>query len=192
MDGTPISLLRPEIKEYNTQNNTQNKMQNQHQHQTSGFVQSNTETVNSNSSKSYDSNYIDPDMKRMLKPVNNIKNVEVKKQIKSTTTDNNTNTNTKTDTDTTSTNTETEIVKIKKVKKSFLQKIPQYIVDPIILFIIYLLMSQEFVKRFIGNYVNVINPDETGFVGIKGILAYGMVLVLTYNVTRLIVHKIRH
>lgn len=180
MDGTPISLLRPDINEYNNQNKMQNQRQNV------GFVQNNTETVNSNSSKSYDSNHIDPDMKRMLKPVNNPQNNEVKKPVKSNTTTDNT------DTTSTKTDTETEIVKVKKVKKSFLQKVPQYIVDPIILFIIYLLMSQEFVKKFIGNYVTVINPDETGFVGIKGILAYGLVLVLTYNVTRLIVHKIRH
>jgi hypothetical protein len=197
MDGTPISLLRPDIKEYNIRN----KIQNNNEH----FVQNNTETINSNTEKSYDSNHIDPDMKKMLKqPLNS----ETKKQIKinptqqtkikintNSNTNTNTNTNTENESETdTETETETQLkpLKVKKQKRSFLQKMSQYLIDPIILLVIYVLMSQDFAKHLIGKYVQVINPDENGLIGIKGILAYGLVLVLLYNITRLIVHKIKN
>ncbi len=182
MDGTPITLLRPDIKEYNIRNNIQNNREH--------FVQNNTETMNSNTEKSYDSTHIDPDMKKMLKQPSNSSNSETKKQIK---TESSRKTDTETKTDSVSdTETETKPLKIKKEKKTFLQKISQYLIDPVILFVIYVLMSQDFVKHTIGKYVTVINPDESGLVGIKGILAYGIVLVIIYNITRLIIHKIRN
>lgn len=58
--------------------------------------------------------------------------------------------------------------------------------DPLLLWGIYMLLSQNFIKNIIGNYVTSINPGKDGSVGIIGVATYGLVLVVTYFVLRYI------
>ena len=58
--------------------------------------------------------------------------------------------------------------------------------DPLLLWIIYMMLSQEFIKNIIGNYVPSINPGDDGSVGVIGVAVYGIVLVVAYLVLRYI------
>lgn len=62
------------------------------------------------------------------------------------------------------------------------------IYDGILLLIIYLLMSQEFVKNFLGIYVNVINANSDGVVPFLGILTYGFIFVVVFLSIRYVIH----
>lgn len=56
---------------------------------------------------------------------------------------------------------------------------------PIILLILYLILSTQTVKDFIGKYISQINPNDNGVVSFTGILIYGLILcVLFYIVNK--------
>jgi hypothetical protein len=58
--------------------------------------------------------------------------------------------------------------------------------DPILLWLVYMMLSQGFIKDTIGKYVPVINPNDEGVVGLFGIGTYGIILVVIYFVLRYI------
>ncbi len=62
--------------------------------------------------------------------------------------------------------------------------------DGVLLLIIFLLMSQHFVKTFIGNYVKIINVNKDGVVPFVGVFTYGIIFVLVFLSSRLLIHKI--
>jgi len=74
---------------------------------------------------------------------------------------------------------------VKKYKKHSINKKLNFR-DPILLWLVYMMLSQGFVKNTIGNYIPVINPNENGVVGIVGISVYGFILVAIYFVLRYI------
>ena len=80
--------------------------------------------------------------------------------------------------------------KKRKNKKYKVNIIEDSIYDGILLLIIFILMSQHFVKNFIGNYVNIINVNQEGFVPFTGVVTYGIIFVLVFLSTRLLIHKI--
>lgn len=70
-------------------------------------------------------------------------------------------------------------------------KIPEAIREPLAILILYILLSNEHVKLFIGKYVHHINPDDTGKVPLTGIIAYGIILAVLFSVTKkLFFHKL--
>ncbi len=62
--------------------------------------------------------------------------------------------------------------------------------DGILLLIIYLLMSQEFVRNFVGRYIRTINNNAEGVVPFKGVVVYGIIFVLIFLSIRLAIYKI--
>jgi hypothetical protein len=58
--------------------------------------------------------------------------------------------------------------------------VPQFVKEGILITIIYVILSQEFVRTTVGKFVSYINPDETGKVHITGYISYGALLAILY------------
>jgi cation transport ATPase len=78
----------------------------------------------------------------------------------------------------------------KDKKKKSKETLEDYIYDFILLYIIFMLMSQQFVKNFIGTYIKSININETGVVPFKGIAIYGVIFVSIFILSKLLINKI--
>lgn len=88
-----------------------------------------------------------------------------------------------------------EIKKMKKEKKEKKDKCKKieyddYIYDFILLFIIFMLMSQQFVKNFIGTYIKAININESGVVPFSGVVIYGLIFVSLFISSKIFINKI--
>lgn len=78
-----------------------------------------------------------------------------------------------------------KIFDCKKTKKGgWFSKIPKIIVEIILLLIIYIILSQNFVKRLIGEYIKQINPNEEGYVSQTGIFLYGLILAVLFVIVK--------
>ena len=92
----------------------------------------------------------------------------------------------------TDTETEEEKPKKKKSKGSFFNfTIPEMIKDPILIWLIYMLMSQNFFKRLIGKYLTQINPNEEGVVSFTGVAVYGLVLVVLFTLIKFLLKQLK-
>jgi hypothetical protein len=80
----------------------------------------------------------------------------------------------------------------KKKNKNNKYKVPMedYLYDFVLLFIIFMLMSQDFVKNFIGSYVKIININEKGIVPISGVATYGVIFVTVFILSKIFINKI--
>lgn len=56
--------------------------------------------------------------------------------------------------------------------------------DPILIVLLFLLLSQGAVKEFIGKYIPQINADETCVVSFTGILIYGIILAGLFSLCK--------
>jgi len=90
-----------------------------------------------------------------------------------------------------------EIKKMKKDNKNNKEKkkckqidYEDYVYDFILLFIIFMLMSQQFVKNFIGTYIKVININETGVVPFSGVVIYGLIFVSLFISSKIFINNI--
>lgn len=59
-----------------------------------------------------------------------------------------------------------------------------YLKEVLLLWIIYMIMSQNFVRRFIGTYVESILPNSSGDTGILGKAVYGLIMCVTFLILR--------
>lgn len=71
-----------------------------------------------------------------------------------------------------------------KESNSISKKIPDDLVDAVLLLVVFVVLSQGKVKEFIGNYVPQINPDADGKVAMTGVVVYGVILVAVYKLVR--------
>jgi hypothetical protein len=102
----------------------------------------------------------------------------------------------KVDTDTT--DEEEEEIKDKKDKKKSKKestiisdiKVPEFFKDGILIWILYMLMSQNFFKKLIGKYLNSINPSEEGIVSNLGVAMYGLILVTLFTLIKIVAKQI--
>ncbi len=81
-----------------------------------------------------------------------------------------------------------EKIKEKKKKKSdYLNfSIPEMLKDPVLIWLIYMLMSQNFFKNLVGKYLTSINPNEEGVVTFSGVAMYGLILVALFTLIKFI------
>lgn len=61
-------------------------------------------------------------------------------------------------------------------KKDMKEEIVKVIKEMSIILIVYIILSQEQVKNFIGKYIKYINPNNEGKVEMSGIIIYGVLL----------------
>jgi hypothetical protein len=69
-------------------------------------------------------------------------------------------------------------------------KVPEFFKDGILIWIIYMLMSQSFFKKLIGKYLNSINPSEEGIVSNLGVAMYGLILVTLFTLIKIVAKQI--
>ena len=62
----------------------------------------------------------------------------------------------------------------------FLFFVPREWREPLLLLLVYLLLSQKIVTQTLGNYISQLNPTVDGTVGFAGLLIYGVLLVAVY------------
>jgi hypothetical protein len=116
-------------------------------------------------------------IKNLVKDINNEIDDDKKKKTK------------KQDTDS---DTEEEKPKKKKSKGSFFNfTIPEMIKDPILIWVIYMLMSQNFFKKLVGKYITHINPNEEGVVPFSGVAVYGLVLVVLFTLIKFLLKQLK-
>jgi hypothetical protein len=78
--------------------------------------------------------------------------------------------------------------KTKKHKKEKF-KIPEWGRDPLIILCLYILLSIDIVKLFIGKYIKIVNPDENGNVGIIGNIIFGIILCSLFILIKKFISK---
>jgi len=138
------------------------------------------------SNYSMDSMKTSTDIRQLVNEINNNLDENDKVSVEIKTKNNDTDTDTDTDKE-----TKIKIKKKKKTKKNNDANILEdSLYDGILLFIIFILMSQTFVRNFIGNYVSWINVNDEGIVPFKGVAVYGVIFVLVFIVSRLLIHQI--
>lgn len=69
-------------------------------------------------------------------------------------------------------------------KKNILHKIPIKLREPILLIIIFFILSTPTARTTIGEYLPQIKPGSSGSVSYVGILLYGLVFVIIYMATK--------
>ncbi len=93
----------------------------------------------------------------------------------------------------TETDTDEEKKEIKIVKKSKFNlpfKIPEFIRDPLLIWVIFILLSQNFIKQLIGKYVKQINPNEEGIVSFSGVVIYGLIFAVLFGLIKFLLYMI--
>ena len=56
--------------------------------------------------------------------------------------------------------------------------------EPLLLLVIYLLLSQAIVRQTVGKYIPQLNPSADGTVSFVGVLIYGILLVTVYFISK--------
>lgn len=95
---------------------------------------------------------------------------------------------TETDTDADEEKKEVKVEKKSKFKLPF--RIPEFIRDPLLIWIIFILLSQNFIKQLIGKYVKQINPNEDGVVSFMGVVIYGLIFAVLFGLIKFLLNMI--
>ena len=66
----------------------------------------------------------------------------------------------------------------------FLSNIPTLLIDSIIIVVLFVILSQPFIRNTIGKYIKQINVRDDGTVSFAGILIYGVLLASLYSLTK--------
>lgn len=68
--------------------------------------------------------------------------------------------------------------------QTLLGSVPEMLREPILILVLYVLLSQPMVKDTIGQYVKQINPDMDGRVSFTGVVIYGIILATLYALAK--------
>jgi len=72
----------------------------------------------------------------------------------------------------------------KSTVNSIMAPIPEKAREPLIIFLLFVLLSHPFVKNNLGKYIKQINPDDSGKVGLAGIVIYGLLLAVMFYLVK--------
>lgn len=67
---------------------------------------------------------------------------------------------------------------------NFLSMIPPILREPLVILILFIILSQPMIKDGIGKYITQINPDVEGKVGFTGIVIYGILLAILFGLVK--------
>ena len=67
---------------------------------------------------------------------------------------------------------------------NIMSKIPESFRDPLIILVIFIVLSLPVVRETLSNYIPQINPDAEGKVAFTGILIYGIILVALFMIAK--------
>lgn len=68
--------------------------------------------------------------------------------------------------------------------QTLLGSIPEILREPLLILIIYVILSQPMVKDTLGQYIKQINPDMEGKVSLTGVVIYGILLASLYALAK--------
>lgn len=75
--------------------------------------------------------------------------------------------------------------KQKKTKKSsFNFSLPFWMHEPLIIFILYVVLSLDITRNMVGKYISILAPDEDGNIGIIGVMLYGIILCSVFIIIK--------
>ena len=60
--------------------------------------------------------------------------------------------------------------------------IPIKLKEPLLIIILYVILSQSFTKKIIGKYITYVNPKSNGNMTFVGVLIYGVILAILYMI----------
>lgn len=66
----------------------------------------------------------------------------------------------------------------------YLSFIPEILREPLIILVLFILLSEAFVQENIGKYIPQVNPCSEGKVSRVGVVIYGIVLVILYMILK--------
>lgn len=174
--GTPIGILRKDVVEQ------QAKMNEQHLRQ---YMDDRNIVVDVQRQKDADAidaliNQIntDSDESKPKKKKTKLNRKNKSKKVKDS----------DTETDTDEEKKEVKVREKSKIKLPF--KIPEFIRDPLLIWIIFILLSQNFIKQLIGKYVKQINPNEDGVVSFMGVVIYGLIFAVLFGLVKFLLNMI--
>ncbi len=72
----------------------------------------------------------------------------------------------------------------KSTLSNIMSPIPEKFREPLIIFLLFVLLSHPFVKNNLGKYIKQINPDDSGRVGLTGIVIYGVLLATLFYLVK--------
>jgi hypothetical protein len=65
-------------------------------------------------------------------------------------------------------------------KSGYLSFVPEMLREPLLILVLFILLSEGTIKDFISNYVDQLNPDNVGVVSRVGVVIYGLLLATLY------------
>ena len=81
-------------------------------------------------------------------------------------------------------------IKSKKKKElTLFSRARNYVQDPLLLIIVYVIMSQSFIISLISNYITVIKKDTNGKHSILGLFIYGTIITSIFYTTKNLIPK---
>jgi len=81
--------------------------------------------------------------------------------------------------------TETDKEKYKSSSKWYKKLIPNFAKEVLLLIFVYILFSQGFIKKLIGNHITYVNQNTEGNVPFIGVVIYGSILAIFYIIFKI-------
>jgi hypothetical protein len=75
-------------------------------------------------------------------------------------------------------NNDTQVVQQKN--DGIMSFIPKVLREPLLIFILYIILSQPFVINGVGRYIKQVQPDSSGRFSMAGIVIYGLIFAVLY------------
>lgn len=75
-------------------------------------------------------------------------------------------------------------VEEQKDKFQITSYLPKGLIEPLIILVLFIILSQPVVRETIGTYIQQINPDPEGKVTMTGIIIYGIILAALYYIVK--------
>lgn len=81
--------------------------------------------------------------------------------------------------------TETDKEKYRSSSKWYKKLIPNFAKEVLLLIFVYILFSQGFIKKLIGNHITYVNQNNEGNVPFIGVVIYGSILAIFYIIFKI-------
>lgn len=65
-----------------------------------------------------------------------------------------------------------------------LNRVPKNLREPLVLILIFIILSNHDIKNFVGRYIKQINPDYTGRVPLVGVIIYGVIYASLFHLSK--------
>jgi len=81
-------------------------------------------------------------------------------------------------------NVSEDIEKFNLDEEGLMSSIPKILREPLIIFVLFVILSQPFIKDTISKYIPQVNPDMTGKFGLTSVIIYGVILSTLFIVVK--------